>query len=68
MAIDFLGTARKQIDVDKLRSTFSISNISTHIMRFDVIASRIPGFKARTGEKREEDSAEYNGDDENDDR
>ena len=68
MAIDFLGTARKQIDVDKLRSTFSISNISTHIMRFDVIASRIPGIKARTGEKKEEDSAEYNGDDENDDR
>lgn len=68
MAIDFLGTARKQIDVDKLRSTFSISNISTHIMRFDVIASRIPGFKARTGEKKEEDSAEYKGDDENDDR
>lgn len=68
MAIDFLGTARKQIDVDKLRSTFSISNISTHIMRFDVIASRIPGFKARTGEKKEEDSAEYKGDDENDER
>ncbi len=67
MAIDFLGTARKQIDVDKLRSTFSISNISSHIMRFDVIASRIPGIKARTGEKKEEDSAEYNGDDENDD-
>ena len=37
-------------------------------MRFDVIASRIPGFKARNGEKKEEDSAEYNGDDENDDR
>ncbi|MGN0698188.1 MAG: putative ABC transporter permease [Ruminiclostridium sp.] len=67
MAIDFLNTARKQIDVDKLRSTFSISNISSHFVRFDVIASRIPRLRARNIEENEEDTSDYTGSDENDD-
>lgn len=69
MAIDFLNTARKQIDVDKLRSTFSISNISSHIVRFDVIASRMPRLRARNDEKNidDTDASEYNGNEEQDD-
>ena len=69
MAIDFLNTARKQIDVDKLRSTFSISNISSHIVHFDVIASRMPRLRARNAEKNidDTDASEYNDNEEQDD-
>lgn len=67
MAIDFLCTAKRQIDVDKLRSTFSISNISSHIIRFDVIASRIPRFRSRSMDRDEDADSEYRGNDEQDD-
>ena len=69
IVVDGFTATRKQIDVDKLRSTFSISNLSAHIIRFDTIASRMPRLRARNDEKDidNKEEPEYSGDEEKND-
>jgi len=60
MTIDFLITVRKQIDTDKLRRTFSISNISSHIpSNFGVLSSRFSRTEMRNGNDENEERIEY---------
>lgn len=60
MTIDFLNTVRKQIDINKLRHTFSISNISSHIpSHFGVLSSRFSRTAMRNDNDENEEHSEY---------